>query len=495
MSDKMKIIMGGWKGSKRVISACSFLLQKYLPEEFDVYFLNIGEFNGDLPRGQYVNLGEVDDSPQGWIKNMGNYLGTLTDEFVILGDDDFFLSKPVDMNSYKKLFTLMGEDETIGCAKLCPSLFHKPSEYTLIDSEIFKLNSSAEWSSVVQFTLWRRDLLIQMLKLAFDPWEFERAGSERLNNSGKSVICAFNSPFIYPDRSALSQTHPDKVNVLGNSVEDVEELIKLGYLNRDELVMGMWGGSVKTYEKGKNNQEDCLENCADKKYAKLMLRLCLDKKESKIESFSGALFRNRIDTNDRNLVAYVFERNHYKLPENMEGTVLVDVGANIGTASILAAKQGATVYAIEPYSENFKILEDNIVLNHLNGKIHASNIGIGKGEEAILYFNNERPDWCGLSAEMNNLDLDNNEKVKLTTLKTFFDKHNIEKCHFLKMDAEGAEHDIIDDIEAGLHTKIERIGCELHNYHQTYKEILERFLQFYGIEHQLTEYEYVLHHK
>lgn len=52
--------------------------------------------------------------------------------------------------------------------------------------------------------------------------------------------------------------------------------------------------------------------------------------------------------------------------------VLADVGANVGMYSIWAAKlRGTRVYAFEPESQNYALLNRNIVLNGLSGKVKA----------------------------------------------------------------------------------------------------------------------------
>ena len=61
------------------------------------------------------------------------------------------------------------------------------------------------------------------------------------------------------------------------------------------------------------------------------------------------------------------------------GDVFVDVGANIGYFSILAAtvvgEQG-TVYAFEPDPENYRLIEANVALNNLQGRIHPVQAGL-----------------------------------------------------------------------------------------------------------------------
>ena len=52
--------------------------------------------------------------------------------------------------------------------------------------------------------------------------------------------------------------------------------------------------------------------------------------------------------------------------------ILVDVGANVGMYTIWAAKvRGARVYAFEPESQNYALLNRNIVYNKLSDKVVA----------------------------------------------------------------------------------------------------------------------------
>lgn len=54
------------------------------------------------------------------------------------------------------------------------------------------------------------------------------------------------------------------------------------------------------------------------------------------------------------------------------GAVLVDIGANVGMYTIWAAKtRGMTVYAFEPESQNYALLNRNIVINGLADRVKA----------------------------------------------------------------------------------------------------------------------------
>jgi hypothetical protein len=58
------------------------------------------------------------------------------------------------------------------------------------------------------------------------------------------------------------------------------------------------------------------------------------------------------------------------------GSVLYDVVANIGFYSLLAARQGAQVFAIEPDVENAGSLERHTRLNSLSAKIEVIRVAV-----------------------------------------------------------------------------------------------------------------------
>ena len=67
---------------------------------------------------------------------------------------------------------------------------------------------------------------------------------------------------------------------------------------------------------------------------------------------------------------------HKKEPETLQwidtfdnGDVFWDIGANVGTYSLYAAKRNIKTVAFEPASSNFYLLNKNIELNALNNKV------------------------------------------------------------------------------------------------------------------------------
>jgi FkbM family methyltransferase len=69
-------------------------------------------------------------------------------------------------------------------------------------------------------------------------------------------------------------------------------------------------------------------------------------------------------------------------------TLLIDIGANIGTISIPAVKRGLfkNAIAIEPEPRNYSLLSANIHLNGASDKIVAHNLALGQKDDAKVLF-------------------------------------------------------------------------------------------------------------
>ncbi len=83
-----------------------------------------------------------------------------------------------------------------------------------------------------------------------------------------------------------------------------------------------------------------------------------------------------------------FEDMAFVLHLLRDGDEFLDVGANIGSYSILAASRKASVLAIEPVPATYLQLLDNVNLNNAIGQIFPKNIGVG-ARHGVLQFSTE----------------------------------------------------------------------------------------------------------
>jgi len=113
--------------------------------------------------------------------------------------------------------------------------------------------------------------------------------------------------------------------------------------------------------------------------------------------------------------------------------VFVDVGANAGSYSILAAVTNCSkVHAFEPNNIFYRILNKNILLNKLDGKIIPHHCALGRQNSKAKII-----EKGALSHIANEQDLEFSE-IKLRKLDDIIDTANL-----MKIDVEGYEENVL----------------------------------------------------
>jgi FkbM family methyltransferase len=151
---------------------------------------------------------------------------------------------------------------------------------------------------------------------------------------------------------------------------------------------------------------------------------------------------------------------HVGIPER---GVVVDVGANVGLFSILAAPFAAEIHAFEPSASNFRLLEKNLA-DFPNVTIHNSAVGSFNGA-ALLRVDQGSTEYT-LQKFPGELSISSgrSEPVRVTTLAQAFADNRIKRCDLLKLDCEGAEYDILLQAPHDLLAGIGAIVLEFHDH-------------------------------
>ena len=174
--------------------------------------------------------------------------------------------------------------------------------------------------------------------------------------------------------------------------------------------------------------------------------------KNRLYKSSIGLFYSRKGTLDFQFANYAYEWNvkqfffkHYK-----DYNVFLDIGANIGTYSILMAKAGLKCHAFEPARENFVAFQINILLNGLNDKITPYNFGLGsmnRDEDFIFETINTGASHLSSSAHYDTTIVGPKlrEKVHIKTLDSIVDQLNLSKSDriMVKIDTEGMEPEVL----------------------------------------------------
>ena len=126
------------------------------------------------------------------------------------------------------------------------------------------------------------------------------------------------------------------------------------------------------------------------------------------------------------------------------GATVVDIGANIGTFTVLAASiVGPTgrVIAFEPVSATFARLQANIALNGLHNVVACREAVDGRDGTIGIRIGAK----SALSTTYGTIDPAEHtmvETVPCRSIGGLFDRHQIDRIELLKMDCEGAEYGI-----------------------------------------------------
>ena len=152
-----------------------------------------------------------------------------------------------------------------------------------------------------------------------------------------------------------------------------------------------------------------------------------------------------------------------------EGDVVIDIGGNVGIASIYLARKFPfiKIYAFEPNKQNYDNFVDNIKLNSISKDIiTVENKAVTKDGRTVdlqtSAWNSGGAFISDISGSMVPGYKMENAKVHSTTLFEIFDKYSIDKVKLLKMDCEGSEYEILYNTSPEVLKKIEHLRAELH---------------------------------
>jgi FkbM family methyltransferase len=124
------------------------------------------------------------------------------------------------------------------------------------------------------------------------------------------------------------------------------------------------------------------------------------------------------------------------------GSVVYDIGANVGYFSLLAAVlsgENGKIYAFEPLPRNIEFLRKHIALNKgLNIQVIEAAVSSHSGE---AFFE------LGASSAMGHLTAEGGLRVNMVSLDTLVSNGEIAPPDYMKIDVEGAEHDVLRGAE------------------------------------------------
>jgi FkbM family methyltransferase len=201
-----------------------------------------------------------------------------------------------------------------------------------------------------------------------------------------------------------------------------------------------------------------------------------------------------IDTQDIGVAPYlllwgVYEKNETAVFQKIvkQGMTVVDVGANIGYYTLMAAQlvgDTGTVFAFEPDKRNFEILSRNVALNGCSNVILVPKAVSAKSGRERLFV--DKNNLGGHSLSKTNVNVDSVLMVEVTSLDEFFEKTRKE-IDVIKLDIQGLEMNALRGMEKTIKNSWNLVILSelwpngLKNAGSSAEEFLEKLRQ-YGFE-------------
>ncbi len=171
---------------------------------------------------------------------------------------------------------------------------------------------------------------------------------------------------------------------------------------------------------------------------------------------------------DRYILERVVKENLYQVPADLQGRTVVDIGAHIGSCTVLAAAAGARVIAIEPEASNVALLRTNIAGNQnrfTGAALDVAAIAGAVAERAGVHrlFMHESNTGChSLFRDLAGQALSVFQDVLAIEIGELFSHYGVDQIALVKIDCEGAERFILPRLIEKL-PAIDAIAVEFHD--------------------------------
>ncbi len=161
----------------------------------------------------------------------------------------------------------------------------------------------------------------------------------------------------------------------------------------------------------------------------------------------------------------IFSDGIYEIELVKDSPLIIDVGSHIGLSILYFKKKfpKSKIIAFEPNPNVFPLLEENIIQNGLIGvEVHDVGLGLKEGKR-LLYIDSSDSNAFSTSSFHPNAWNGKQKTLPIKVRVKKLSKYLNTKCDLLKMDVEGAELEILQELVESR--KIEFIQNLVFEYH------------------------------
>jgi FkbM family methyltransferase len=149
---------------------------------------------------------------------------------------------------------------------------------------------------------------------------------------------------------------------------------------------------------------------------------------------------------DEDVLTVAYQEPRFFAPSYVPGKAdtILDVGAHIGVFTIKAAHRvpEGCVYAIEPASDNFEILQLNVAANGMSN-VQTRRLALAQASGQVTLWMGTGSWGYSICSAPPGGESDDLELVEARSLEEFLATENILHVDYMKMNVEGAEYEIL----------------------------------------------------
>jgi FkbM family methyltransferase len=141
--------------------------------------------------------------------------------------------------------------------------------------------------------------------------------------------------------------------------------------------------------------------------------------------------------------------------------ICFDIGSNVGLfTKYLKLNDCNKIFCFEPNKTAFNSLQKNLKNEN---EVELFNLAVSYNKDALRLYIDDSNSLISSAHDIKN----NYYDVETITLKDIFERNKIQKVDFVKIDIEGMEFDLIENLEDSIFQKIDKFLIEYHDFYFT----------------------------
>ncbi len=205
-----------WKINQEVDVACESMPKFNLPKNFRLRPINLGE-NG-WPKDQ-------------WSDGLIKYLNAISEQFVIIMLDDYWINRGVDRAAVKAIFEYMSKYRSILRIDLTGDRFYANGPKYPLDNPVHDTHAhldffnrpNSEYQMSLMPGMWNKKKLLEILEPNWDPWQVELEGTHKVNKTDMVVLGTRQWPVRITNALRNEQDFIDVANIKSPHLEIIRK--------------------------------------------------------------------------------------------------------------------------------------------------------------------------------------------------------------------------------------------------------------------------------